>query len=114
VLESDDRELVSIASPPGGDGRGSIQQAVISPAKRTSITISSPNGEVWVSSKESVRNGVYTHLEATGNSLVPEGPYDGDDVRNAAIGEFLALSGMMLYTAVQARRGASEKGERLA
>lgn len=99
----------------GSDGvsKGTIIQKPI-PRGVSTVQVTTASGVVWISSSVSRNNGGFTQLEADSGGSLVSGPYDGSDVRDAAIGGSLGVALAVLYEAVRAKASAHERGERLA
>jgi hypothetical protein len=110
-------KLVTMTAAPAGSGEGSspgnVKQVWIGEG-RTTVQMNAPTGDVWLSTSTSVANGRYTALSASKDNHLLAGPYTGSDVRNAGIGGALGVALAVLYEAVAAKIGTTERGERMA
>lgn len=69
---------------------------------------------VLITSRLSLQENTGTKVSIdTGSSIIP-GPWDGSDVRDAGIGGALGVVIAVLYEAVSAKIGASQRGEQVA
>lgn len=69
---------------------------------------------VLITTRLSLQEQRGTKISVSESSLIPGGPYDGSDVRDVGIGSALGVSIGVLYSAVRAKLGAAERGERMA
>jgi len=99
--------ITLLASPAADSERGAVQfkHRVLRADSTTVVRAQSPTGvSLWTD--ESAENQRVVYLRKPSQSII-SGPYDGDDVRNAAIGAALGVAIAVLYEAVSAKIGAS-------
>jgi hypothetical protein len=89
------------------------QTRAVEADQTTTVRIATPGG-VTIWTDKSVNNGQFHYIRPTGSSFVVSGPYSGSDVRDAGIGGALGVVIAVLYEAVSAKIGSSERGERVA
>jgi hypothetical protein len=105
---------VSIApQPESREQAGSVSsRAYLVEEGTTTVRVETPGGvSLWTD--QSVASGRIHFLRKPSDSVI-SGPYTSDDVRNAGIGGGLGVVIAVLYEAVSAKVGASERGERVA
>jgi hypothetical protein len=112
VFSSERAKVVRISTPAGEDGRGTVVSHVADNG-RTKVTVTTPDGRVWLSTKDSLEAGYYTELRDQPTGLFPNGPYDKADTRNAAAGASISIGIAVLLEAIRRKLGAGKKGERI-
>lgn len=118
TLEADKPTPITLTAAPESTGRGSTgvgyaQSQVISDG-RTSISIRSPNGVVWVATQESLQNGKFGFVRSSSSSFPIPGPWSASDARDAGIGAAGGTALISIGLAWKSAYGDSEDGERLA
>lgn len=118
VVEADRPTPITLTAAPESTGRSStgsgyVQSQVISDG-RTSLSIRSPNGVVWVSTQESVKNGKFGYVRASTSSFPIPGPWDSTDARNAGIGGALGTALVSILIAWKQTLTSTEDGEQVA
>jgi len=108
VFQADEPQAVYWVTPPNDAGHGYIDSAAVGEG-RTVLTITTPEGKLWVSTKDSQAEGWYTELDATGAPLIG-GPYGSDDVRNGILWTLVTGALVLLVVAVRARLGLDDQG----
>lgn len=111
---STEYKTVTIAAAPGAtsdQGTISFRSVVVDDGSLSKATISA-DGPVTLWTEDSTAEGQAYYLKPKNNII--SGPYTGTDVRNAAIGGALAVIVAVLYEAVAAKIGATNRGERVA
>lgn len=115
-LYSTEYKTVSFGpSPSSGSETGTIQSQthVVAADQTTTVRIASPEG-VTIWTNESVTDGRFHYISPSGYSLFGSSTFTGSDVRNAGIGGAIGVAIAVLYEAVSAKIGSSERGERVA
>lgn len=108
---------LTVSAPPDNSGSGAARGRLV---KReltrgdTVVQIEADGGAVWISTDTSTANGQFTELTADTGTPIIGGPFDGADVRNAALGAAVGVALVMLYQAFDAVVGHDERGERIA
>lgn len=106
--------LTMVASPSGSSDQGAVEYrgAVLDGGSITTVRIGS-DSKVSMWTEASAENGRAVYLDKPSTAFV-SGPYDGTDVRNAAIGAALGVALAVLYEAVAAKLGSADGMERVA
>lgn len=112
VFRTDVEQSVTITTPPNSNGRGSIVEREITDG-RTAVLVESPTSKVWVTTEESRDAGYFTELDAGGPSLIPEAPYDGNDLLAFGGGVAVTVGLAVLMRAAAAKLGLELGGERV-
>ena len=118
VIEADTPTPITLTAAPESTGEtstgtGYVQNQVISDG-RTSMSIRSPNGVVWISTRDSVQAGKFGYVRASTSSFPIPGPWDAADARNAGLGAALSVSVVTLVLAWKRQFSDSPGGERIA
>jgi hypothetical protein len=105
--------------PDDGSGAGSISFKRQSLAAGENIVfvdapITDGTSTVVLSTPGGISNGRAAYIKHKSGSSFISGPYTGKDVRDAGLGSALGVVIAVLYQAVAAKVGASEKAERIA
>ena len=112
---SDEYKPLSVAPRAPSSDTGTVQARtfVVDADRITTVRIASPGGvTLWTS--ESVDENGQFHFIRKPSTFFIRGPWSGSDVRDGALGGALGVALAVLYEAVSAKVGATERGERLA
>lgn len=72
------------------------------------------NPSVLITTRLSLKQNTGTKVSIDNGDSIVEGPYDGSDVRDAAIGGAFAVAIATLYEAAKVKLAANQRGERVA
>jgi hypothetical protein len=111
---SSDYTTMTVAAAPSGQGQqgsASFRTVALDEGKTTTVRITASNA-VTLWTEGSVEENRWYYLRR--QSSIIRGPYSGDDVTNAAFGSATGVALAVLITAVRAKIGATDMGERIA
>ncbi|MDS0276450.1 hypothetical protein NDI85_01360 [Halomicroarcula sp. S1AR25-4] len=110
-------EFKSISVAPRADssesGTVTARAFVLDEDTITTVRIASPGGVSFWTAESMEQNNQWHYLRKPSTFLIT-GPWSGSDVRDAGLGGALGVMIAVLYEAVSAKIGASQRGERLA
>lgn len=115
-LHAESAAFVTLSAPPTGDSDlagGYVRQTRLFADETAVVTIRSPASVVWLSSGDSMENGRFTELDATGPGIIP-GPFDSQDVLYGVLGGALGVAFPVTYRVINRYHGEPEQGERVA
>lgn len=118
VIEKETPGPVTLTAAPEATGTkttgtGYVQTDVL-PDGRSKVSVRSPNGVVWISTRQSIQSGKFGYLRASTSSFPIPGPWDSTDARNAGIGGALGTAAVAVVLAWKRRYSDENGGERIA
>lgn len=118
VFDSDGGNTVTVTETAPGSGATQVSVRRFDLARGKEVVrvplMSASNPSVLITSRLSLEAGTGTAVKVQNGVTLLAGPYDGSDVRDAALGGALGVAAVIALGALRTVTGESDEGERIA